>query len=97
TGTYGQLATSSPPESPVAWSDFITSQHSEGHGIYDFVHRDPKAMAPYLSTSRVTPPTTVLTLGPWSLPVGGGKVELLRKGRPFWDYLDDEGIPATVL
>jgi predicted AlkP superfamily phosphohydrolase/phosphomutase len=96
-GTYAKLATSSPPESPVAWSDFITSMHSEGHGIYDFVHRDLKTMGPYLSTSRVTPPTTVLHLGPWALPIGGGKVELLRGGRPFWSYLDDAGVPATIL
>src|SRR5262249_51191011 len=79
-GTFSKLGTSSPPESPVAWSDFITAQHSDGHGIYDFVHRDPKTMSPYLSTSRVTAPSTVLHMGSFALPIGGGKIELLRGG-----------------
>src|SRR4051812_23708620 len=67
-GTYSNLATSSPPESPVAWADFITSQHSDKHGIYDFVHRDPKTISMYLSTSRVKPPRTVLRVGSFALP-----------------------------
>ncbi|HVY47475.1 MAG TPA: alkaline phosphatase family protein, partial [Minicystis sp.] len=95
-GTFGKLATSSPPESPVAWSDFITSMHSDGHGIFDFVHRDPEKLQPYLSTSRAKTPT-VVKLGSLALPIGGGGVELLRGGRAFWSYLDDADVPATVL
>lgn len=96
-GSYARLATSAPPESPVAWADFITSQHSEGHGIYDFIHRDLQTMEPYLSTSRSQPASHQLRLGRWSFPLSSASVELLRDGRPFWDYLDERGIPVSVL
>ena len=46
------LGTSIPPQSPVAWSTFITGLDPGGHGIFDFIHRDPKTMMPYLSTTQ---------------------------------------------
>ena len=51
-GGFAPLGTSIPPQSPVAWSTFITGLDPGGHGIFDFIHRDPKTMVPYLSTSR---------------------------------------------
>ncbi|MHC4183080.1 MAG: alkaline phosphatase family protein, partial [Planctomycetota bacterium] len=39
TGDYKPLATSIPPQSPVAWSTFITGMNPGGHGIFDFIHR----------------------------------------------------------
>ena len=50
--------TSIPPQSPVAWSSFITGLDPGGHGIFDFVHRDPHTMVPYLSTTRTEPAAT---------------------------------------
>ena len=80
----GQLrsrsAPSMPPQSPVAWSNFITGLDAGGHGIFDFVHRDPKTMIPYLSTSRAEAAEKTLKLGKYQIPLGGGKVELLRHG-----------------
>ena len=52
TGQFAPLGTSIPPQSPVAWSNFITGQDAGGHGIFDFLHRDPDTMLPYLSTSK---------------------------------------------
>ena len=49
-GHFGPLGTTLPPQSPVAWSSFITGCNPGQHGIYDFIHRDPKTMMPYLST-----------------------------------------------
>ena len=49
---FAPLGTTIPPQSPVAWSTFITGLDPGGHGIFDFVHRDPKTMMPYLSTTR---------------------------------------------
>src|SRR4029077_1095905 len=43
-GTFSPLGTSIPPQSPVAWSSFITGLDPGGHGIFDFVHRDPKTL-----------------------------------------------------
>ena len=48
-GTFIPLETAAPPQSPVAWSNFITGMNPGGHGIFDFIHRDPSTMLPYLS------------------------------------------------
>ena len=47
-GCFRELQTTMPPQSPVAWSSFISGTNPGGHGIFDFVHRDPKTFAPYL-------------------------------------------------
>ena len=54
-GGFSPLGTTIPPQSPVAWSTFITGLDPGEHGIFDFVHRDPKTMEPYLSTTRTEP------------------------------------------
>ena len=51
-GTFAALGTSTPPQSPVAWSTFMTGLDPGQHGIFDFIHRDPKTMEPYLSTTK---------------------------------------------
>jgi hypothetical protein len=43
-GGFAPLGTTVPPQSPVAWSTFITGLDPGGHGIFDFVHRDPVTM-----------------------------------------------------
>jgi predicted AlkP superfamily phosphohydrolase/phosphomutase len=95
-GSFAPLATSIPPQSPVAWSNFITGLDPGGHGIFDFIHRDPRTMAPYLSTSRTAPGRSI-PIGRWQLPLTSGTVELLRRGRPFWDALEDNGIASTII
>ena len=95
-GDFRPLTTSNPPQSPVAWSNFITGMNPGGHGIFDFIHRDPNTMLPYLSTSRVEPPQRTLNLGSWVLPLSSGKVSLLRQGKAFWEILAEHGTPATV-
>src|SRR5271154_6559554 len=52
-GSFRRLTTSIPPQSPVAWSNLITGLNAGGHGIFDFIHRDPKTLEPYFSTSQV--------------------------------------------
>ena len=95
-GGVRRLATSIPPQSPVAWSNLITGMNAGGHGIFDFIHRDPKTMELYLSTSRVEPPAHALKLGQWILPLSSGHTELLRQGKAFWEYLDGAGVPTFV-
>ncbi len=96
-GGFSALGTSIPPQSPVAWSEFITGMDAGGHGIYDFMHRDTLTMVPYLSTARTVDPGRVIKLGRWQLPLKGGKVELLRHGTPFWEVLEQHGVPTTVI
>ncbi len=97
TGGFKPLGTSIPPQSPVAWSNFITGMNPGGHGIFDFVALDRNTLAPYLSAARVQPsrmPT--LSLGKWRVPLGSEATMLLRDGQAFWEVLDAADIPATV-
>ena len=96
-GSFKLLTTSIPPQSPVAWSNLITGMNAGGHGIFDFIHRDPHTMQPYFSASRVEPPKHAIHLGSWTIPLGSGTAEQLRQGRAFWEILDDYGVPNTVI
>lgn len=96
-GSYSHLETTDPPQSPVAWSTFITGLDPGEHGIFDFVHRDPVTREPYLSTDRTIQPRFTLPLGPYELPLSRSRVISLRKGRAFWEYLSDQGIPVTIV
>jgi predicted AlkP superfamily phosphohydrolase/phosphomutase len=101
-GHYQRLGTTIPPQSPVAWSTFTTGLDPGGHGIYDFIHRDPAppgggALAPFLSTSRVEDDGWKIRFGAYALPLRSGTTELLRRGKAFWRVLEEHGVPATVL
>lgn len=102
-GGYRVLGTSIPPQSPVAWANFINGAGPGSHGIFDFIHRDPaEQVAPFFSIAR-----TVAGEGYWE--IGEHKLQLnfppfnhkppetvlLRQGVPFWDYLDEAGICST--
>lgn len=93
---FSPLGTTTPPQSPVAWASFITGMHPGKHGIFDFVHRDAKTFSPFLSTSKSTDSGTNLKLGNWNIPLKSGKVELLRRGTPFWKYLYDENVYSKM-
>ena len=95
-GSFRSVATSFPPQSPVAWSNFTVGAPPAIHGIYDFIHREPQTMLPYLSTSDVEPPNHTLDIGNWKIPLSKGQTINLRKGRPFWEYLAAKDIPTTV-
>ncbi len=96
-GGFTPLQTAVPPQSPVAWSDFITGMDSGGHGIFDFLHRDPDTMFPYLSTSQAVGTERTMKIGRYQIPLEGGHVELLRKGEPFWEVLERHGIESTIV
>lgn len=95
-GHFGELQTTMPPQSPVAWASFITGCNPGSHGIYDFIHRDPKDFTPYLSTSRSYPADSSIDIGSWSVPLGAGHVDLLRKGPALWESFEEADIPATI-
>lgn len=95
-GSLSAAATSFPPQSPVAWSSFSVGASPAVHGIYDFIHRDPATMLPYLSTSKVSGTEKNFKIGSIEIPLKAGNVENLRKGKPFWEYLADHDIPTTI-
>lgn len=95
-GGFSSLRTTDPPQSPVAWSTFITGLNPSDHGIYDFVHRDPATMSPYLSTSRVEEVDCVFAIGDYALQTCSPEMLSLRRGKPFWEYLEENGVPASI-
>ncbi len=96
-GGFRALATTMPPQSPVAWASFLTGLAPVDHGILDFVHRDPATMTPYLSTTETEPPSWLLNLGPWQIPLRSGRVKSLVDGTPFWASLDARGVETTIM
>src|SRR6516225_10119173 len=102
-GGFTPLGTSCPPQSPVAWANFINGAGPGSHGIFDFIHRHPEHQCrPFYSAAETLPGE-----GGWE--IGEQKVQfdfwpfnhkppttvLRRQGVPFWDYLDAAGIPST--
>jgi predicted AlkP superfamily phosphohydrolase/phosphomutase len=100
-GSMTRIATSTPPHTPVAFASIITGADPGMHQIYDFIHRDPNpssdlAVRPYLSTAETAETKYTPTLGGWRLPYAGGETRLMRRGKPYWDYLVANGIDADV-
>jgi predicted AlkP superfamily phosphohydrolase/phosphomutase len=79
-GGFSELGTSIPPQSPVAWANFINGNGPGSHGIFDFIHRHPEEQCATFSSFAETV---------------GGQTVLRREGVPFWDYLDAAGVPST--
>ena len=96
-GMFRPLGTSQPPQSPVAWANFISGANPGTHGIFDFIARDPATRAPYLSTSRLDAPGRALNVGHWRFPITGGVMRNLRQGSTLWVELEKRGVPSTVL
>lgn len=94
-GGIHSLGTSTPPQSPVAWSNFITGRNPGGHGIYDFIHRNPMNRHAVPSTSTEGHTDEYGLWGDWQFPVddvGGSN----RTGKAFWTILAEQGVPADI-
>lgn len=87
-GSYTRLRTTYPAETPVAWSSFATGTNPGGHGIFDFICRDPQTYLPDIALSRFERPKSMLALP---------KVVNRRGGVPVWQHLSKGGIPSIVL
>jgi len=96
-GSFSPLKTSCPAMSPVAWSSFSTGVTPARHNIYDFLTPDRKSYFPMLSSSEIRPPKRSLELGSLTIPIGKPVMRLMRKGRPFWSILADNGVFSSIL
>jgi len=96
-GTFSTLATTTPPQSPVAWSTFSTGLDPVQHGIFDFVHRDPTTLQPLSSFAEIRSPDYHFSIGPYRLPLTKASVRSFRHGTTFWEILAGRDIPVTVI
>jgi len=96
-GGYRQLATTLPAMSPVGWSTFATGTDPSGHNIFDFLTTDRRTHSPVLSSTRITETGRLRKLGPWVIGRPKAKFELLRRSKPFWKILAEQGVPSTIL
>lgn len=102
-GGYQRLQTSDPPQSPVAWANFINGSGPGSHGIFDFIHRDPERQcAPFFSAAETSPGRGSLDFGDhriqlnfWPFSHKPPQTLLNRGGTPFWQYLEQAGIPSV--
>jgi predicted AlkP superfamily phosphohydrolase/phosphomutase len=94
-GGIHSLGTSVPPQSPVAWSNFITGRNPGGHGIYDFIHADRTTRAAIPGNMTVEESSNMPLWGDWQLPLSGGG-DSNRTGESFWVTMAKQGIPADV-
>lgn len=102
-GGFSPLGTSIPPQSPVAWANFINGAGPGSHGIFDFIHRHPhEQCAPFFSAAETVPGEGYwevgehrLQLDVWPFNHRPPETILRRQGIPFWDFLDAAGIPST--
>ena len=86
-GGLSTVATTSPAQTPVAWSTFATGLNPGGHGVFDFLRRDPATYLPDLALNRYEQKSPFLP----------PKAVNLRRGVAVWDRLASAGIPATIL
>lgn len=86
-GGYARLGTTWPAQTPTAWSTFATGTNPGGHGIFDFIRRDPQTYLPNLALNRYE------QKNPFVRP----KAVNLRGGTPLWCVLSGAGVPSTVL
>lgn len=86
-GSYKRLATTAPAQTPVAWSTFATGANPGVHGIFDFLHRDPRHYRPDLALTRYERRSALLP--PQAIN--------LRSGTTMWEVLANAGVPSTIL
>src|SRR6185503_6985861 len=86
-GSFGTMATTLPAQTPVAFSTFATGTNPGGHGIFDFIRRDPRTYLPDLSLNRYERKNA------FTVP----KAVNLRQGVAAWEFLKRAGVHATVV
>jgi len=84
-GGYSRFGVADPPQSEVSWTSIATGLNPGGHGIFDFVHRNPASYG--LQVSLL--PTQRNILGLQFVPP--------HHARTIFDEAVSDGYPATSL
>ncbi|MCC6316280.1 MAG: alkaline phosphatase family protein [Gemmatimonadaceae bacterium] len=86
-GGLARVATTTPAQTPVAWSSFATGLNPGGHGIFDFLRRDPERYLPDLGLSRFEQRSAMLPPAAVNL----------RSGATIWELASQAGLRSVVL
>jgi len=84
-GGYSRLEVCSPPQTEVSWTSIATGTDPGGHGIFDFVHRDPVTYAPFVS------------ILPTKKGIAGEQFVPPYTAKTFFEEAAALGYPATAL
>jgi len=82
---YRRFEVTNPPQSEVSWTSIATGLNPGGHGIFDFVHRDPKTYTPFVS------------LLPTKKGLGGIQYAPPFSAQTLFDQAAKKGYPAISL
>ncbi len=91
-GGFHTLATTNPPESPVAWASFVTCSNPGKHGVFDFLNRDPQTYYPDIAAPDRVPPKFLFNL----IPVKRPRLIETRGGTSFWKTADEHKVESTI-
>ncbi len=92
-GTFVPLASSNPPQSPTAWSNFATCRTPVNHGIFDFLRRNPANYFPAPGFGLTKQPD----LAPDGALANPASYMNYRKGETFWKVASDQGARVKAL
>ena len=96
-GSFSEMETTNPPQSPVAWSSFATGMYPGNHGLFDFISRNPNNYMPELQFTEIKTSTKNIKIGDTTIPIGRTELVNKRKGTPFWTLLSEANIPTTII
>jgi predicted AlkP superfamily phosphohydrolase/phosphomutase len=82
---YTRFTVANPPQSEISWTSIATGLNPGGHGMFDFVHRDPDSYA--LNVSLLPTKKSVL----------GTSFTFPHNAPTIFDQAAREGFPATAL
>jgi predicted AlkP superfamily phosphohydrolase/phosphomutase len=82
---YARFMVANPPQSEISWTSIATGLNPGGHGMFDFVHRDPASYAINVS------------LLPTKKSVIGASFTFPHNAPTIFDQAAKEGYPATAL
>ncbi|MBD3272680.1 MAG: hypothetical protein GF384_09115 [Elusimicrobia bacterium] len=80
-GSFRELKTTNPSQSPVAWTGFATGQNPGKNGVFDFIKRDPQSYNLSLTLSDEV----------------HGKPKRPIKTTCFWEYVSERKIPSAII
>jgi predicted AlkP superfamily phosphohydrolase/phosphomutase len=83
---YRRFSVANPPQSEVSWTSIATGLDPGGHGIFDFVHRNP---ATYTPSASLLPTKSTTGIGTQFVPP--------HTAYTLFEQAADDGFPATMM